>query len=267
MIERYTHPEMGRIWTDKHRFEVMLQVEILSCEALAQLGEIPKSAYREIKSKADFNVASIQRIEERTKHDVIAFVTDVAKRIGPAGKYVHKGLTSSDVLDTGLSVQMVEAADLLLANVDKLLSALAKQAVRHKETVMVGRTHGVHAEPTTFGLVLALFYDEIMRQRERLERARETVRVGKISGAVGTYAHLSPRVEAHVCKGLGLKPANISNQVVQRDRHAEYLCTLAVIGGTLDKIALEIRHLQRTEVLEAEEPFAKGQQGSSAMPH
>jgi adenylosuccinate lyase len=267
MIERYTRPAMGRIWTLENKYRKWLQVEIAVCEARAAQGEIPLADLAEIRQKADFNVERIAQIENETHHDVIAFLTSVAELVGPPARHIHEGLTSSDVLDTALALLLTEAADLLLDDLDGLMAVLKRRALEWKDTVMMGRSHGVHAEPITFGLKFALWYAEMSRQRRRLERARETVRVGKISGAVGTYANIAPAVERRVCAALGLHPAPVSNQIIQRDRHGEFFTTLALIGSSVEKIALEIRHLQRTEVREAEEFFAPGQKGSSAMPH
>ncbi len=258
---------MGAIWSDDNRFSVWLEIEILACEAQAELGTIPGDAVSVIRNKAAFDVNRILEIEEEVKHDVIAFLTNVAEHVGPESRFIHLGMTSSDVLDTALAVQMKQSGELLLKGMKKLSGALRQQAQKYKTTVMVGRTHGIHAEPTTFGLKLALWYAENLRNIERLKRAIDTIATGKISGAVGTYEHLDPFVEEYVCNKLGLKPDQVSTQVVQRDRHAEFMSTLAVIGASLEKIAVEIRHLQRTEVLEAEEYFSKGQKGSSAMPH
>ena len=267
MIPRYTRPEMGRIWTPEAKYRTWLRVEILACEAMARLGQVPREAVAVIKRRAAFDPQRIEAIEREVRHDVIAFLTNVAEHVGPEARYLHQGLTSSDVLDTALAVHMCQAADLLLEGMDRLLAVLREQAQRHKHTVMIGRSHGVHAEPTTFGLKLALWYAEMQRNRERLVRAREVIRYGKLSGAVGTFANVDPRVEAYVCRRLGLKPAPVSTQVIQRDRHAEYLTTLAIVAASIEKIATEIPHLQRTEVLEVEEPFEEGQKGSSAMPH
>ncbi|GAW92172.1 adenylosuccinate lyase [Calderihabitans maritimus] len=267
MIERYTLPAIGKIWEPEYRFQKMLEVEIAACEAMAELGMIPEQALREIKEKAGFDLKRIEEIEAVTRHDVIAFLTAVAERVGEASKYIHMGLTSSDVLDTALSLQMREAADLILEKLDELRQVLVEKAKEHKFTLMMGRTHGVHAEPVTFGLKMALWVTETERNIERMRRAREDIRVGKISGAVGTFANVDPRVEEYVCRKLNLVPARVSTQVIQRDRHAYYMTTLAVIASSLDKFATEIRNLQRTEILEAEEGFAKGQKGSSAMPH
>jgi adenylosuccinate lyase len=267
MIERYSLPKMASIWQEEFKFGAMLAIELLALEALAKKGIVPPAALKKIKKKAKFNLAQIKKIEEKTQHDVVAFVTNVAQYIGPDARYLHLGLTSSDILDTTLGVQLKAASDILLDDINKLLSLLAKKAKRYKDMVCIGRTHGVHAEPTTFGLKLALWYDETRRNLARLQQAKEAVSVGKISGAVGTYANIEPWVEAYVCKKLGLEPAKISTQVIQRDVYAQYIGTLAIIGASLEKFATEIRHLQRTEVLEVEEPFAKGQKGSSAMPH
>lgn len=267
MIDRYTREPMGRIWTEENKFRTWLEVEILACEAMAQQGTIPGDAAEAIRKKAAFSVERIQAIEAETKHDVIAFLTNVAEHVGPESRYIHLGLTSSDILDTSMAVRLQAASDLILEDCDRFLAVLKQKALAHKDTAMIGRSHGIHAEPTTFGLKLALWYDEMGRNRERMTRARETVNVGKLSGAVGTFANISPDVEAYVCEKLGLRPAPVSTQVIQRDRYAEYFSTLAVLASTIEKIAVEIRHLQRTEVLEAEEYFSKGQKGSSAMPH
>jgi len=271
MISRYSRPQMAAIWEPANRFSLWLKIEVLACEAWAELGVVPKEAVAEIKAKATFDMAAlvprIDEIERRTKHDVVAFTEAVAEKIGPASRYIHLGLTSSDILDTCLACQMQQAADLLLEDVAALEAVLAALAVAHKRTPMMGRTHGIHAEPTTFGLKLAMWLMEVRRARERLERAREVAGYGKLSGAVGTFANVPPQVEEYVCAKLGLKPEPISTQIIQRDRHAEYLAALGIVGSSLDKFATEIRHLQRTEVREAEEPFAEGQKGSSAMPH
>lgn len=267
MIERYTLPEMGKIWEDKFKFDTWLKIEILACEARAEMGEIPKLDVEIIKLKANFDVKRILEIEETTKHDVIAFLTNVAEYVGPESRHIHYGMTSSDILDTTLSYQMKAAGELLLKRLFELKDALKLRAIEHKNTVCVGRSHGIHAEPTTMGLKFALWFEETKRNIERLKRATEIISVGQISGAVGTFEHLSPTVEEFVCNKVGLKPAPVSTQVIQRDRHAEFLTTLAIIAATLEKISIEIRHLQRTEVLEAEEYFSKGQKGSSAMPH
>ncbi|MDP2303883.1 MAG: adenylosuccinate lyase [Ignavibacteria bacterium] len=267
MIERYSRSEMGYIWQDEFKYSTWLKIEILACEARAELGEIPKEDVEVIKSKAKFDVAKILEIEETTQHDVIAFLTNVAEYVGPESRHIHYGMTSSDILDTTLSYQMKAAGDVLLKGLFQLKESLKKRAIEHKDTICIGRTHGIHAEPTTMGLKFALWYEETKRNIERMEKAVQTISVGQISGAVGTFDHLSPKVEEFVCHKIGLKPAPISTQVIQRDRHAEYLSTIAIIGATLEKIATEIRHLQKTEVLEAEEYFSKGQKGSSAMPH
>jgi adenylosuccinate lyase len=267
MIPRYTNPEMGRIWSDERRFETWLAVEIAVAEASAEAGIIPAEAAREIREKAGFDIGRIQEIEEVTRHDVIAFTTAVSERIGPSARWLHFGLTSSDVIDTAQAIQMREACDLILAGLDSLAGAVKERAFEHRKTPMIGRTHGVHAEPTTLGLKLALWYAETGRAIERVRRAGAAVNVGKISGAVGTFAHLEPAVEASVCRRLGLVPAPVSSQIIQRDRHAELLAALALAAASLEKFALEIRGLQKTEIGELEEPFEKGQKGSSAMPH
>jgi adenylosuccinate lyase len=267
MIPRYTRPEMGRIWTDDNRYAKWLEVEIQACEAMAEEGLIPQEAARVIREKAGFSVARILEIEEKTKHDVIAFLENVAEYVGPESRFIHMGLTSSDILDTSFALLLREAMVLIIEDVAAIMDVLRERAYEHKHTVMIGRSHGIHAEPITFGLKLALWHAEMRRNRERLEAALKDISVGKLSGAVGTFANVSPKIEARVCERLGIRPAEISTQVVQRDRHAAYFSALAVLGGTLEKIAIEIRHLQRTEVLEAQEPFSKGQKGSSAMPH
>jgi adenylosuccinate lyase len=267
MIERYTLPEMGKIWEAQNRFQKMLDIEVYACEALSELGKIPAAAVKEIQAKAGFDIARIDEIELVVKHDVIAFLTAVGEKVGEASKYIHMGMTSSDILDTALSAQMQEAADLLLTKLHRLREVLAVQAKAHKHTIMMGRTHGIHAEPITFGLKMALWTMEVDRCIIRMESARETISVGKISGAVGTFANVHPKVEEYICEKLGLKPALVSTQIIQRDRHAEFLTTIAVIGSTLEKFASEVRGLQRTEILELEEQFSKGQKGSSAMPH
>lgn len=267
MIERYTRPEIGGIWSQENKYRKWLDVELAVCEVQAQRGVIPADDWEQIKSKANFDANRVDEIEAVTHHDVIAFLTSVAEFVGPSSRYIHLGMTSSDMLDTATSLQLVEAGKILLRGMNELKDVLARRAVEYKDTVCIGRSHGVHAEPTTFGLKLALWFDETRRNIQRLEDGIETVRVGKISGAVGTFAHLNPDIEEEVCEKLGLKPAPVSTQVVQRDRHAHFLSSLAIIAATLEKIAVEIRHLQRTEVLEAEEFFAKGQKGSSAMPH
>lgn len=267
MIERYTLPEIANIWSEENKFTIWLNIEIFACEANNKLGIVPSKALRNIKSRAKFNVKKINEIESVVKHDVIAFLTNVGSFIGPDSRFVHYGMTSSDVLDTALSVQMKEAGQLLLQQLLKLKSSLVKKAKKYKYLPMVGRTHGVHAEAVTLGLKFALWVDEINRDIERLKTAVKSASVGKISGAVGTYEHLSPFVERYVCKKLGLKPVNAATQIIQRDIHAEYLSSLAIIASSLEKFATEIRHQQKTEVLELEEPFTKGQKGSSAMPH
>jgi adenylosuccinate lyase len=267
MIPRYTNPEMGAIWSDRRRYETWLDVELAAADAMADAGLVPRDAAAELRAKAAFDIARIEEIEAVTQHDVIAFTTAVAENVGPAARWLHFGLTSSDVIDTAQAIQMREACGLLIRNVGLLMEAVRERAEEHRRTPMIGRTHGVHAEPMTFGLKLALWYAELQRALDRLIRARDTVSVGKISGAVGTFAHLDPGIEARVCERLGLQPAPVSSQVIQRDRHAELLSTLAIIGASLEKFALEIRGLQKTEIGEVEEPFGKGQKGSSAMPH
>ena len=267
MIDRYTLPEMGAVWTEENKFQKWLDVEIAVCEVHAEMGVIPQEAVAQIKSRARFSVARINEIEKTTDHDVIAFTTNLAEEIGEASRFVHYGLTSSDVVDTANALLLRDACDLLLPKIDALMEALKRRALEFKHTPQIGRTHGIHAEPTSFGLVFLLWYDEMRRNRERLARARTTIAVGKISGAVGAFAHLDPQVEERVCARLGLTPAPVSTQIVQRDNYAEYLCTLAVIASSLDKFALQVRHWQRTEVREAQEKFKKGQKGSSAMPH
>jgi len=267
MIDRYTLPDMGAIWAEENKFRVMLEIELLACDAQAELGLVPAAAAKTIRERAAFDLPRIAEIEAEVKHDIIAFLTNVGEHVGPDSRFIHLGMTSSDVLDTGLALQMKQSAELLLGELQRLADVLARRAKEFKTTVMVGRTHGIHAEPTTFGLKLALWYDETRRNIVRLTRALETISVGQISGAVGTYEHLDPFVEKYVCGKLGLRPAPVSTQILQRDRHAEFMTTLAVIGSSLEKFATEIRHLQRTEVLEAEEYFSKGQKGSSAMPH
>lgn len=267
MIERYTLPEMGKIWEDQFKFETWLKIEILACEARVQLNEISAKDVEVIKQKANFDVKRILEIEETTKHDVIAFLTNVAEYVGPESRHIHYGMTSSDILDTTLSFQMKSAGELLLKRLFNLKDVLKERAIEHKNSVCVGRSHGIHAEPTSMGLKFALWYEETKRNIERIKKAIDVISVGQISGAVGTFDHLSPFVEKYVCEKMGLKPAPVSTQVIQRDRHAEFLTTLSIIAATLEKISIEIRHLQRTEVLEAEEYFSKGQKGSSAMPH
>lgn len=267
MIARYTRPEMGRIWSEENTFQKWLDVEILAAEGLAQLGKVPKAAIARIRNKARFNVERIRKIEREVKHEIIAFLSCVAESIGDDARFLHVGMTSSDVMDTALAIQFKEASAILVEDVRDLMKVLRRQAFKYKSTVMIGRTHGVHAEPITFGLKLALWYEEMARNLKRLENAVDDIAVGQISGAVGTFAQISPEVEAYVCRKSGLKPALISNQIIQRDRHAYFFATLAVIACSLEKFALEIRHLQRTEVQEAEEPFTEGQKGSSSMPH
>jgi adenylosuccinate lyase len=267
MIDRYTRPEMGMIWTQESKYRKWLEVEVAVCEAQAERGVIPADAMETIRNKADFDVLRIEEIENETHHDVIAFLTSVGEYVGPAARFIHEGLTSSDVLDTAFALQLTAAADLLLEDLDRLLGVIERRAYEWKDTVMIGRSHGIHAEPVTFGLKFALWYAEMTRHRDRLRHARESVRVGKISGAVGTYANIDPSVEKRVCFKLGLKPDPVSNQIIQRDRHAEFFSVVAMIGCSIEKIAVEIRHLQRTEVREAEEFFSAGQKGSSAMPH
>ena len=258
---------MRKIWSDERKFEIWLEIEVLACEAMAELGQIPKQDAAEIRKRARFSIPEILEIEKRTNHDVIAFLENVAESVGPAARWIHQGLTSSDILDTTLAVQLTESSGLLLGDLNELRSTIAKQARRFKGTPMIGRSHGIHAEPITFGLKLALMFDEFGRAEERLTQTRERIRVGKISGAVGTHAHVDPKIERTVCEKLGLKPATLSTQIVQRDRHAEFMTTLAVIASSVDRWATEFRHLQRTEVLEIEEFFGEGQKGSSAMPH
>ena len=267
MIPRYSLPRMAALWDPEHRFLVWLRIEILACEAWAQLGKVPVQALEEIKARAAFDLGRIEALEQKVRHEVIAFLTAVAERVGESSRYIHLGLTSSDVMDTALAFQLQEAADILLEDCDALLETLKTLARIHKQTVMVGRTHGVHAEPMTFGLKVARWYSEMLRNRERLAQAKAAVGYGKVSGAVGTYAHIPPSIEAYVCERLGLNPEPVSSQVVPRDRHAQFLGTLAIIGATLDSIATEVRHLQRTEVAEVAEPFAETQKGSSSMPH
>jgi adenylosuccinate lyase len=258
---------MRQIWSDERKFQIWLEIETLAAEAMAELGQIPKSDAAEIRKKARFSIPEILEIEKRTNHDVIAFLENVAASVGPAARWIHQGLTSSDILDTTLSVQLTESIKILADDLKQVRQVIANQARRYKMTPMIGRSHGVHAEPVTFGLKMALMFDEFGRAEERLSQTRERVRVGKISGAVGTHAHVDPKVERAVCEKLGLKPATLSTQIVQRDRHAEFMTTLAVIASSIDRWATEFRHLQRTEVLEVEEYFGEGQKGSSAMPH
>ena len=267
MIPRYTRPEMGRIWTDENKFKKWLHIELLTCEALGEMGEIPLEALKEIKEKAQFDIERVAELEKVIKHDVVAFLTAVAEHVGEASRYIHVGLTSSDILDTSLALLLKEASELIIEDIRQFLSVLKDKAFSYKETIMIGRTHGVHAEPITFGLKMALWYDEMHRNLTRMERAKEAISYGKISGAVGTFAHTPPFVEEYVCRKCGLKPSPISTQIIQRDRYAEFFTTLAIIASSIEKFAVEIRHLQRTEVLEAEEFFTKGQKGSSSMPH
>jgi len=267
MIARYTHREMGAIWSEARRYEAWLEVELAATDALVAAGVVPADDARVLRERAGFDVARIEEIEQTTQHDVIAFTTAVAERAGPAARWLHFGLTSSDVLDTALALQMRQACDLILTGVDGLLTAIRHRADEHRHTPMIGRTHGVHAEPMTFGVKLALWYAELQRGRSRVERARTTVSVGKASGAVGMFAHLDPSIEEAVCRRLGLEPAPVSSQVIQRDRHAELLAALAILAASLEKFALEVRGLQKTEIGEVEEPFGRGQKGSSAMPH
>jgi adenylosuccinate lyase len=267
MIDRYTLPEMGAVWTEQNKFQKWLDVELAVCEVHADMGTIPRDALQEIKERARFSVERINEIERTTNHDVIAFTTNLAEEIGAASRFVHFGLTSSDVVDTANALLLRDACDLLLKKIDALLAVLKRRAFEFKNTPQIGRTHGIHAEPTSFGLTFALWFSEMLRNRERLVRAREAIAVGKISGAVGGFAHLDPVVEGRVCERLGLKVAAVSTQIIQRDRYAEYLSTLAIIASSLDKFALNVRHWQRTEVREAQERFAKGQKGSSSMPH
>jgi len=267
MISRYTLPEMGAIWSEENKFQKWLDVEIAVCEVHAEMGVIPREAFEKIRRTAAFSVARISEIEKTTRHDVIAFTTALAENVGPEARYIHYGLTSSDVVDTANALLLVDASTLIIEDLHRLGQVLKRRAHEFKHTPMIGRTHGVHAEPTTFGLVLALYYAENERNVQRMRRVRDQIAYGKISGAVGTFAHLDPEVEERVCRKLALKAEPISTQVVQRDRYAEYLSVLAIIASSMEKIALEVRHLQRTEVREAEEPFAAGQKGSSAMPH
>jgi adenylosuccinate lyase len=267
VIPRYTRPEMGRIWEDENRFAKWLDVELAACEGMAEQGLIPADALETIQRKARFSVERILEIEEQTKHDVIAFLTNVEEFVGPEARFIHMGLTSSDILDTSFALLLKEAMTLILQKVKDFMAVIREKAYEHKWTVMIGRSHGIHAEPITFGFKLAVWYGEMKRNLRRLEEALDVISYGKLSGAVGTFANVSPAVEAFACRKLGLKPAEASTQILQRDRHAQYFTALAVLAGTMEKIAVEIRHLQRTEVLEAEEAFEKGQKGSSAMPH
>jgi adenylosuccinate lyase len=267
MIERYSLPGMRSVWTEQRKLEIWLEIETLACEAMAELGTIPTEDAATIRAKGAFDINSVREIEKRTNHDVIAFIEDVAFRVGPAARWIHQGLTSSDLLDTTLAVQMLESCDILEKDLLALREAVAVRATEHKFTPMIGRSHGIHAEPISFGLKMALMYDEFTRSLERLREMRERIKVGKISGAVGTHAHLDPEVERRVCERLNLKPAALSTQILQRDRHAEFMTNLALIASSIDRWATEFRHLQRTEVLEVEEYFSEGQKGSSAMPH
>ena len=267
MIERYTLPEMGRLWTDRHKYQTWLQVEIAVCEAQAELGYIPANAVEEIKAKANFDADRVNEIELTVKHDMIAFLTNVNEYVGDAGRYIHLGLTSSDVLDTALAVQLVDSLEIIQAQLEEAIQAIRYQAQQHRYTIMSGRTHGIHAEPITFGFKLAGWLAEMLRHRDRLLNLNKTIAVGKISGAVGTYANVDPRIEAIACQKLGLQPDCASTQVISRDRHAEFSQVLALIGASIERFAVEIRNLQRTDVLEVEEHFTKGQKGSSAMPH
>jgi len=267
MIERYTRPEMGRIWTLENKYLKWLEVEIAACEAWSEIGEVPKAALKTIREKARFDVDRIDEIEKTVKHDVIAFLTSVAENVGPYSRFIHKGLTSSDIVDTALSLLIREASDTIIRGIKELMGVLKEQAFRYKHVPCMGRSHGVHAEPMTFGLKFALWYGDMERNLTRMKRAKEAISVGKLSGAVGTFSNIPTAIEEKVCKRLGLRPEPIATQVIQRDRHAEYLAVLALVAASIEKIAVEIRHLQRTEVLEAEEPFEAGQKGSSAMPH
>jgi adenylosuccinate lyase len=267
MIRRYTNPEMGAIWSDQRRYETWLEVELAATDAMAEAGLVPDDAARDLRAKASFDIDRIEEIEQTTQHDVIAFATAVAERAGPAARWLHFGLTSSDVVDTAQALQMREACDLIVKNIAALMDAVRARAEEHRRTPMIGRTHGVHAEPMTLGIKLALWYAELQRNLDRVIRARESIAVGKMSGAVGTFAHLDPAIEARVCERLGLEPAPVSSQVIQRDRHAELVASLAITAASLEKFALEVRGLQKTEIGEVEEPFGKGQKGSSAMPH
>ncbi len=267
MIPRYSRPEMAAIWSREHRYRILLEIELLACEAMASLGQVPVEAARACRERADFDLDRIDALEATLKHDVIAFLTCVNEHIGEEGRFLHKGMTSSDVLDTATAVQMKEAGELILVELDRVLAALKVRAFEHKDTPCIGRSHGIHAEPTTFGLKLAGFWDEFRRARIRLERGCKAISVGQISGAVGTFAFVDPRVEEQVCAKLGLEPAAVSTQVIPRDRHAEFFAALALLASSIERFAVEVRHLQRTEVREAEEQFTKGQKGSSAMPH
>jgi adenylosuccinate lyase len=267
VIDRYTRPRMKAIWALKHKYEIWLEVELQACAAFEQTGQAPRGTSAKIRKKAKINVDRIAEIEQVTKHDIIAFLESLMDTVGPEHRFLHMGLTSSDIVDTSLAIQMTEALDLILAGLDGLIEVLETQAMRHKSTVMVGRSHGIHGEPISFGFKLMIWYEEMGRHRDRLQTVRREIAVGKLSGAMGTFAHQGPRIEAYVCAKLGLQPDPVSNQVVQRDRHASYVTALALLAASIEKIAVEIRHLQRTEVLEAEEFFSAGQKGSSAMPH
>jgi len=267
MIERYSRKKMAKIWEPKNRFDKWLQVEILVCEAMAQQEMIPQEAVETIKQKANFSVDRIQEIEETVKHDVIAFLTNVEESVGPDARFIHMGLTSSDILDTAFALQLNEAMLIIIGDVHKLMDVLKEKAFEHKDTAMIGRSHGIHAEPITFGLKVAVWYSEMQRNLQRLEQALDVISYGKVSGAVGTFANIPPEIEKYVCEHLDLKPAEISTQIIQRDRHAQYFTALAILAGSIEKMAVEIRHLQRTEVGEVEEAFTSGQKGSSAMPH
>lgn len=267
MISRYTLPEMGLVWSEESKLNNWLKIEIAACEAWMELGKIPPQSVAEIKQRAGFDIKRVQEIEAEVHHDVIAFLTNVNEQVGEASRYIHLGMTSSDILDTGLALQMRDAAGIILDKLHRLKQAVREKALRYKYALNIGRSHGVHAEPSTFGLKMALWYEEIKRNEQRLEEAREMISYGAISGAVGNFAHLDPRVEEYVCRSLGLKPDPVSTQVIQRDRHAQFMTTLAVVASSLEKMATEVRNLQRTEILEVEEPFRRGQKGSSAMPH
>lgn len=267
MINRYTYPDMGRIWTEENEFQTILKVEIHAAEIMGELGQIPAEAVPVIRERAKFSMKRLREIEEETHHDILAFLQAVAENVGDEAKYIHKGLTSTDVKDTALGSMMKEACDIILADLENFRQVLRRRAAEHKNTVMIGRTHGIHAEPITLGLKFALWLDETERNIERMKRAQEAVAVGKVSGAVGTYANIDPAVEAYICEKMGIKPAKLATQVIQRDRHAELMTTLAVVASSLDKFATEVRNLQRTDIREVEEYFAPGQKGSSAMPH
>lgn len=267
MIERYSRKRMEAIWSPENRYQKWLDIEILACEAMTARGEIPEASMKNIRERAGFDVDRIDEIEKTTKHDVIAFLTSVTEKVGEDGRFIHRGLTSSDILDTSLALLLREAAGILIEDIDLLLAAIRRKAFAHKDTLMIGRSHGIHAEPITFGLKMAVWHAEMERNRERMVRARETISAGKLSGVVGTFSFIDPAIEEYVCVKLGLKPAPAASQIIQRDRHAEYFSTLAIIASSLDKFSQEIRHLQRTEVREAEEYFSPGQKGSSAMPH